>query len=773
MEPPILAYPTFDGSKFILQTDASTTGLAYILSQIQNGSEKVIAYGGRSLNKAEKNYSITEMEALAVVEGVKKYSSYLLHGPQFQIVTDHQALCWLFSHKPTTGRLARWALLLQSYDYEIIHRKGKSITNVDSLSRIPQVEQDQPEKQSSVSSESNVSPILNEAREKPVSPNWTPFDFGTLDDCFIPCNSKPCVNATRNARYQKSKRVSDMQSEFIAQQVPSIHQNVNFAELKMAQKKDQFAGGIIAYLTNHNLPKDDKIARKLILEAENYFLHDDALYHIWHTSTKGHLPERTTVQLYIPHDYVEDILVEYHDRVLAAHFGIHKTYAKIRQRYFWRGMYKDIDNWIRSCYSCARRKTPKHKVIAPLMTMTVPDPFERLSVDILGPLPITSSGNKYVLCFTDHCTRWPILIPVKSIDAATIAKYFYKEIVCNHGCPRFLLSDRGSNFLSKLMLEVCRIMKTNKLNTSAYHPQCNAVQERFNAVILDTISHYVNQFHTDWDEYIPPIQFAYRTSPADNSVGFSPFFLLYGREAVLPLDVSLLKPHEEKEKTIREHLHHLVSQLETFRDVSKQHLQKNQAAMKERFDDHATNVEYLVGDCVFIYFPTSQIGLSKKLQQPWCGPYLLVKQTGPTNFMVRNLENNKLLSSPIHVNRMKFAYDRYRRPLSHVTPDELHRASIPDLSDADLPMDSFQPLLSKRDIRMDESLNVPGLLTPAPDEQEYEIERVVRGKFKNGKLNYLIKWKNFPARCNTWEPVEHLNTATLEYVKDHPVRITK
>ena len=95
-------------------------------------------------------------------------------------------------------------------------------------------------------------------------------------------------------------------------------------------------------------------------------------------------------------------------------------------------------------------------------------------------------------------------------------------------------------------------MGTNKLNTSAYHPQCNAVQERFNSVILDTISHYVNKFHTDWDEFIPSIQFAYRSSPADNSVGFSPFFLLYGREAVLPLDVALLKTTESHNQTVRE-----------------------------------------------------------------------------------------------------------------------------------------------------------------------------------------------------------------------------
>ena len=107
-----------------------------ILSQIQDGAEKVIAYGGRSLSKSEMNYSITELEALAVVVGVKKYSSFLLHGSKFQIVTDHSALCWLFNQKPTTGRIARCALCLQSYDFEIVHRPGKANANVDTRSRM-------------------------------------------------------------------------------------------------------------------------------------------------------------------------------------------------------------------------------------------------------------------------------------------------------------------------------------------------------------------------------------------------------------------------------------------------------------------------------------------------------------------------------------------------------------------------------------------------------------------------------------------------------------
>lgn len=130
---PILAYPDFT-LEFTLATDASDHGLGYVPGQVQNGCEVVIAYGGRKLLPAEKNYSVTEREALAVVAGIKHYQHYL-YGTHFKVLTNHSAVRWLMSLKMPCGRLARWALLLQQYDFEIIHRVGVSNGNADALSR--------------------------------------------------------------------------------------------------------------------------------------------------------------------------------------------------------------------------------------------------------------------------------------------------------------------------------------------------------------------------------------------------------------------------------------------------------------------------------------------------------------------------------------------------------------------------------------------------------------------------------------------------------------
>ena len=106
------------------------------LGQIQNEKEVVIAYDGRGLNKAEQNYCTTEREALSLISGIKKFQPYL-HGRKFKIFTDHSSLKWLMNMKDATGRLARWSLLIQQFDFEIIHRPGKDHTNADSLSRRP------------------------------------------------------------------------------------------------------------------------------------------------------------------------------------------------------------------------------------------------------------------------------------------------------------------------------------------------------------------------------------------------------------------------------------------------------------------------------------------------------------------------------------------------------------------------------------------------------------------------------------------------------------
>ena len=150
-----------------------------------------------------------------------------------------------------------------------------------------------------------------------------------------------------------------------------------------ALKVDTFAGPMLKYLQQDELPQDTTKARNLLLQSSQYYSHKGLLYRIWHTPAKRNVPERNITRLYIPLSYIDIVLNSCHDHVLSAHFGFQRTYNKIIQRYFWKEMYKDVDNWVRSCISCSQRKTHRHKVLAPLVNMKVPGPFERVLLQLM------------------------------------------------------------------------------------------------------------------------------------------------------------------------------------------------------------------------------------------------------------------------------------------------------------------------------------------------------------------------------------------------------
>ena len=149
-----------------------------------------------------------------------------------------------------------------------------------------------------------------------------------------------------------------------------------------------------------------------------------------------------------------EILSNVHDHVSGAHFGVHKTFDKIKQRYWWKGMYKDVEHWCKSCTECSMRKSPRNSKKAPLLPIPVEGAFDRVAVDVLGPFPPSNKGNRYIVVFSDYLTRWCEAFPVPSVEATVIARLLVDEIISRHGAPRVLLSDRGTNFLSKIAEEI-------------------------------------------------------------------------------------------------------------------------------------------------------------------------------------------------------------------------------------------------------------------------------------------------------------------------------
>ena len=187
------------------------------------------------------------------------------------------------------------------------------------------------------------------------------------------------------------------------------------------------------------------------------------------------------------------------------------------------------------------KKYPRSSYKANLIPIPVEGPFHLVGVDCLGPLPVTTSGNHYIVVFTDYFTRWPKAFAVPTIDAQQIAKLLLDNIIARHSAPRVLLSDRGKNFLSKVVAAVCDLYQIRKCNTTAFHPQCNGLTECQNSSLMQSLSQYTNSDQRNWDSSLSAILFGFRIAPLPTT-GESPFYLLYGKEPVLPMEVPVKPP---------------------------------------------------------------------------------------------------------------------------------------------------------------------------------------------------------------------------------------
>ena len=322
-------------------------------------------------------------------------------------------------------------------------------------------------------------------------------------------------------------------------------------------------------------------------------------------------------------------------------------------------MYKDVEHWVRSCVDCATRKNPKSIARAPLLPIPVDSAFQRLAVDVLGALPVTWSGNRYITVFMEYLTKWPEIFPVKNADAITIAKLLTEEIIPRHGAPRTLLSGRGKNFLSSLVLEVCKLYSIKKLNTTAYHPQTDGLVEKMNSTLCQTLLMFVSKHQKDWDIFIPAALMAFRTSHCA-ATGESPFYLLYGREPLLPMDVSLLPPTDPT-SSIAEHRRRIVTQIELAQRLAKENIMRAQQTMKKRYDELSQPPGFIAVDKVWVFTPKTFKGLSNKLLHNYHGPYRVVEQLSPVHYRLRTC-SNKPVSTTVHANRMKRFIDPNDRP---------------------------------------------------------------------------------------------------------------
>eukprot|EP00731_Ephydatia_muelleri_P024875 Em0016g1146a len=330
----------------------------------------------------------------------------------------------------------------------------------------------------------------------------------------------------------------------------------------------------------------------------------------------------------------------------------------------------------------SRRKSTAPKRRAGLQTLRAGYPMQTVCVDIMGPLPETNRGSKYVLVAADCFTKWVEVYGIPNQEALTVAVKLVDEMFCRFSPPEQIHSDQGRQFESELINEICKLLQIKKSHTTPYRPQGNGMVERFNRTLLDMLATAVGDNPADWENYIHKLCFAYNTS-VHSSTGYSPFFLMFGRQAAIPVDLMYPLRREEEDNELPDFVQEL----------------KKRKAHGEQLKE---------GDLVWLFLPAVPRGQCRKLFHPWTGPYTVVKNMGSCTYKIKNQRGGRY--QIVHFDRLKPCMKQSTEADVHPTPVErTKRAVVPQQTrvDANSRVSDEDLLLSDDDVEEGEHEDLP------------------------------------------------------------------
>ena len=291
--------------------------------------------------------------------------------------------------------------------------------------------------------------------------------------------------------------------------------------------------------------------------------------------------EKKIEQLVVPECYRSDILKGLHTDI--GHPGIERCTRLIRERFFWPGMSNDIEEWIKKCDRCLRRKAATN-IRAPLMNVNTSYPLELVCFDFLS-LESSKGGFSSILVITDHYTKFAMAIPTKNQTAKTTAEAFFNNFIVHYGIPTRLHSDQGANFESDIIKELCLLTNIKKTHTSVYHPQGNAGPERFNRTLINMLGTLENNQKADWKKYINALVFAYNNTTHE-STGYAPYELMFGRSPKLPIDTMFEEAMTDgqQSKTTQEYIQDLKDRMKTTKEIAEKYIKRSKEKQKFYYD---------------------------------------------------------------------------------------------------------------------------------------------------------------------------------------------
>ena len=523
--------------------------------------------------------------------------------------------------------------------------------------------------------------------------------------------------------------------------VPEL--KVTPAELRKLQSKDK---SLFACFTLANNKQPNKGG------SGSFVIKKGLLYRKY----KGPHKPGSASQLVIPKELQKIVLSLGHDSCMAGHLGTKKTLDRIQTAFYWPGLPKDVRNYCRSCDVCQRTVPAGRTPRVPLSTMPVVDvPFQRVAVDLIGPLnPMSSQKHRYVLVLVDYATRFPDAIALKDIEASSVADALW-TFWTRYGVPQEVVSDRGSQFTSQLLREAYSMLGVKGVFVTPYHAMANGLVEKFNACLKSMIRRLCLEKPDTWHLYIDAALFAYREVPQE-STGYSPFELLYGRRVRGPLtvlkDLWSQEDVEPEVKSTSRYVFELRSKIGETCEIAQSHVKNAAKRYAKYYNRKLVNREFVAGDEVLLLLPTKR----NKLQLSWRGPFKIVERVSSCDYRVLIRGKEKIY----HANMLKSYYRRETGNVAALVIEEedlnVEKVSEPDVVQC-LPEQGITlPALVSRegpeDVVISDKLS---------DRQKYQIKELIKSCSRI--------FTDAPLRCVLGECSIDLETNDPVRVKQYPL----
>jgi len=574
---PILAYPRFDQvSTFIVDTDWSHDHRAIggVLSQRQDGQERVICYGAKKLSVSQANYPATKGELFAVIHFLRHWR-YYLQWKRFILRTDHKALVWIRNMEAPDGMVARWLDTLANYDFEVQYRKGCSHGNADGLSRAPLGPADELADDQEDEAEERImalsDPILHEGRCLPrTMPEWA------VEQRKDPLLRK-VITYIKEARVPlgEDRRRMDPRLRYFIDLLPSMLLDEHGALCMQPPRTVKGNPNCVPVVPRH---LEDSVAR------------------VAHT--------------------------------LAGHRGVQATFQMASLQTFLPEGRAVIYRTVQRCLPCQAKAGPPTPQRHTYATVVSGYPFQRISIDFVGPLPRTQRGNTMLLTVKDPFSKWVEAYPLARATAEATAIKLETEIFARFGYPEEVHSDQGTQFVSDIVKGVHQLLGIRTTTTPVYHPQSNPVERAHRDLKAGIRAALLAVGGQEWDRCLGQVLFAFRTTPA-RGTALSPFQLLFGRHPNIPLGAVMPPPLGSKE--VVPYVTGLRDRIEKIQQWARCNLAKE--VMRQQKAYKAKGVQFEEGDRVWMCRPRGQLA-EGKFERPWSGPWTIEKILSPVLYEI-------------------------------------------------------------------------------------------------------------------------------------------